>query len=373
MPAWFRRSLLSLLGVAIALALVEAYLRTTPDLVLPTYGWKDIFPRPHEHNQLGFRGQRIEYADSDYVLLLVGDSQVEGDACALADMPEARLQHYLTEHMRRAVRVFSLGALGYGQDQQLLALEEYLARFRADAAVVWFTDGNDTWNNASIVHSGGWPAKPTFWLDARGALAGPQGRMGEPVYSSIRLLRHAEILLFGLLDDAWDRRLPQVYRPMESWDGPYVSDWKLFATPANEMAKERTALALALVPPSDRGRYAVALTNKLLHRMRDLLEARQARFSSFVVQRPDFPPADGVYGFPGADGRQRFVRVARARHGEAVAEVHEGIELVQLPVTVTPFCSDDDPHFNQPAVDQLMRDLAAALAPRLRTLPAAGR
>src|SRR5689334_18393324 len=30
-----------------------------------------------EANQLGFRGQKIEYKDSDFVILLVGDSQVE--------------------------------------------------------------------------------------------------------------------------------------------------------------------------------------------------------------------------------------------------------------------------------------------------------
>jgi hypothetical protein len=34
----------------------------------------------HEANQLGFRGRKIEYDDEDYVVLLVGDSQVEAAA-----------------------------------------------------------------------------------------------------------------------------------------------------------------------------------------------------------------------------------------------------------------------------------------------------
>lgn len=357
--------MLTALGVALALVGVEVFLRVTDQTPVVTWGWRDT-QWPAERNQLGFRGQRIEYEDDDLVVLLVGDSQVQADACGSDVMPERRLQHHLAARLPRPVKVFSLGCIGYGQDQQLLGLEEYLVRYRADAVVAWFTDANDTWNNTSAIHTG-WP-KPTFWLDEGGQVQGPTGRTGEALYSSVRILALLDRGLHGALDDAWERRLPPPYVPMTTFDGPTVADWKVLKAPpaAADIAKERTGLALAMEPPSARNAYAIALTNALLERMQARARAHGARFTAFVVQRPDFPLADGVYAFAGIDGQRRYLRLSRARHWQGVDAALAGVDRLTLAVDVDPFCSDTDPHFNAAAVDHLMRDLAAALASRLK-------
>jgi hypothetical protein len=357
---------LALLVGAVPMAVAELALRLLDGSPPPTWGWRDPVARPDEQNQLGFRGQTVAYDADDLVVVLVGDSQVQADACALASMPERRLEHHLRACAPRPVKVFSLGAIGYGQDQELLALEDYLLRFRADAVVVWFTDGNDLTDNMMPTHQGGAPPKPTFWLTAEGELAGPSGRFGEPVYSRSRLLARLQRWRQGHLDDYWDKtHLPPPYRPMTSFDGEYSTASFISGKQWSEMERERTGLMLGFEPPSPRGRYAIALGNRLLLRMRDVAHASSARLFSMLVLRPDFPLADGVYAYTGADQQQRFVRFSRAQHWRSVDAVHEGVELIKVPVTTAPFCAPNDPHLNEAAVDQVMRDLATALARRL--------
>ena len=115
-------------------------------------------------NQLGSRGVPIQYSAGDYVVLLIGDSQVEAAACSYYWLPERRLEHHLSA--TRPVRVFSLGAGGWGQDQQLLALREYYQRFRADLVIAWQTPDNDLWNNTfPSMDPDGHQPKPTYWLE----------------------------------------------------------------------------------------------------------------------------------------------------------------------------------------------------------------
>src|SRR6266576_2289533 len=82
----------------------------------PLSGWKSPVENPAEKNEIGFRGQPIQYAKDDFVIVLLGDSSVEAAACSYETMPERRLQAHLNAGGRR-VRVFSLGTGGYGQDQ----------------------------------------------------------------------------------------------------------------------------------------------------------------------------------------------------------------------------------------------------------------
>src|SRR5438034_267650 len=58
-------------GLAGAVLLQIAYV---PPPILS--GWRAFAP-PAEQNQLGFRGRPIRYGPGDYVVVLVGDSQVE--------------------------------------------------------------------------------------------------------------------------------------------------------------------------------------------------------------------------------------------------------------------------------------------------------
>jgi len=180
-----RRVLLNLLLVLLSAALTLGAIEVTLRLLdIPAWdteiraGWRALRSPEPPINELGFRGQPIRYANDAIVVLLLGDSQVESLACPAASMPERFLEESL-----RAVdpryKVFSVGAGGYGNDQEYLALVEYFAKYRADSVILWQTMGNDIWNNVfptNIPKDG--IIKPTFWLE-RGELKGPNYQLGE--------------------------------------------------------------------------------------------------------------------------------------------------------------------------------------------------
>src|SRR5262245_18847530 len=106
------------------------------------------FWEPNETNQLGLRGQDIIYDNDTRVVLLVGDSQIEAPTSRREEMPERILEQALNKHAQKKFKVFSIAASGWSQDQQLLALQEYFTRFRADLVLLWHTPANDFWENA---------------------------------------------------------------------------------------------------------------------------------------------------------------------------------------------------------------------------------
>ena len=132
-------TVLVLLPIALALLGAELYFRlkdpakmrsgwTTNHELFGVHKWKKYA----YVNALGYRGQSIVTEKDDLVVLLVGDSQVECIACADNRMPEDFLQNFLVLGGSRA-KVFSLGAAGFGPDQELLALRSYFKMgFRAD-------------------------------------------------------------------------------------------------------------------------------------------------------------------------------------------------------------------------------------------------
>jgi hypothetical protein len=329
-------------------------------------GWISHVP-VEERNEFGFRGQPVDNGDGDFVILLVGDSQVEAVAVPLERMPERLLEAHLRE-LGRPARVFTLGARGYGQDQQLLMLEKYFEQRRADLILLWFTPGNDVWNNLFPTH---WPAngqpKPTFWLE-NGGLRGPNHALGE-------LLDHSPLKIVALWkralargqpkpDDAWEARLPAPYPPLSEHDGPVRDDWERLESTqfANEnLATEKSHLAIHLTPPSPRMEYGLELTRQLLERIQSLAESNRARLALFYVDtpRPYLGDEPEVYRFKG-----RLYR-ASAGQGEAnAARVTASFETHILPVTVPDWqVSEQDAHLNDTANDQVMRDLARRIAP----------
>src|SRR2546429_1201001 len=206
-------------GVVGALLLQVGY---APPPILS--GWKSFAPIA-ERNELGFRGQRIAYSPGDYVVVLLGDSQVEATALAFDAMPERRLEAHLGSSK---ARVFSIGTGGYGQDQELLALQEYFAKYRADLVVLWQTPGNDVWNNVFKTHMANRNPKPTFWLDESGRLRGPSEALGQPLAASPLVVAALWQRAFGLpwRDKSWERRLPEPYVPLERYDGPVRAEWQ---------------------------------------------------------------------------------------------------------------------------------------------------
>ena len=148
-------AIVSLATLTAAFLLGEWYLTAADKPSDYVWGWKYQGVRKNETNEFGFRGREIRYEKTDYVVLVVGDSQVESEYGAFGKMPERRLQYHLSVLTGKPIKVFSLGAGGYGQDQQLLALKNYFGEYTADLVVVWETPGNDVWNNMFPTH---WPA-----------------------------------------------------------------------------------------------------------------------------------------------------------------------------------------------------------------------
>ncbi|MCW8849116.1 MAG: hypothetical protein OQJ81_03980, partial [Melioribacteraceae bacterium] len=74
---------LTLISLLLTITLSELVLRSFYDPIKSGWGWEDSPRRSLSKfaddvpNQLGLRGQKIKYNKNDFVVLLVGDSQVE--------------------------------------------------------------------------------------------------------------------------------------------------------------------------------------------------------------------------------------------------------------------------------------------------------
>ncbi len=225
-------------------------------------------------NEFRFRGQQIAYSDSDFVVVLLGDSQVEANGCNANELPEQFLQQKLNAYYPN-IKVFTIGSGGYGFDQQMLALQEYFGTHRADMVILWQTFGNDVWNNLFPTH---WPKdgllKPTYWL-RYGQLRGPNYIWGDT-------LQQAAKTKLGVFinrtfhpqrnaDLKWEKMLPPPYKPTVNYDGQVVTDWdpndNSNINPQlnlENLDNEKTHYAVDLVPVSERTQYALDLSRALL-------------------------------------------------------------------------------------------------------------
>jgi hypothetical protein len=167
-------SFLLLISSMVAIVAFEFLLRALGIVIPVQNGWKwDDMPfqkykfPDSQTNQLGFKGSTIEYSNDDTVIVLLGDSQVESAALPMRGMPESILEKTLVRKSGGKIKVFTLGSSGWGLDQQLLALKEYLSRYHADYIIQWATPQNDLWETAFSDRSTGTtagPIKPTFFL-----------------------------------------------------------------------------------------------------------------------------------------------------------------------------------------------------------------
>lgn len=368
-----RNGLLAVASVAVSLVVAEGLLRAFDYPKTGKSGWRG--GPPGEVNQLGFRGQRIEYADGDVVVLLVGDSQVASDSVRPEEMPERRLQaHLAAASPGRNVKVFSVGTGGYGTDQEYLALREYLAEYRADLVLLWITLSNDVWNNVFPTH---WPRngapKPTFRLEG-GRLVGPHQRMGQDVP---RLKLRA--LLYEWWppdpDGEWERYLPEPYRPLDRYEGPIDRIWQdQFDRDAplardENLDNEKSSLVLGLKPRSPRTLYGLDLTRALFEESRKLAEARGARFGLIahglgakggpVNPRLVSTSQDEVVRAL----KGRLYRVSNTQFWENVDHMTRGFAFFFLQIKVKDWrVSPTDGHMNAAAIDQVCADLAGPVA-----------
>ncbi|MFN2596934.1 MAG: hypothetical protein ABR563_07090 [Pyrinomonadaceae bacterium] len=372
------RIFLVALGIVFALACAEVAMRLLDKPRAAVSGWRAVYAAPAEINQIGYRGQKIEYGDQDFVILLVGDSQVEARACAFDQMPERRLEAHLNEAReangaRGRVRVFSVGASGCGQDQELLALRDYFAKYRADLVVLWETPINDLWNN---VFPTSFPAdgtsKPTFWLEGE-ALRGPSEEIGQPIRETPRLKLTLTLRknFHWSRDRAWERRYPPAYSPITEVSHLEVvkDDWQQWYD-ANRRgmrdenpANEKSHLTIFLTPRSPRTTYGLDLMRALILEMQRASVAHGAGFVAFAADNPRSEEGTHSEGLHRLNGN--LYRTSRAQYRANLEYFNRGFDFLPVPVRLADWmASPADPHLNQPATDQVMSDLAKRLAGR---------
>jgi hypothetical protein len=345
-------------------ALALQLLYVPPKLVA---GWKSSM-HASELNDLGFRGVGIDYSEADCVIVLLGDSHVEAKALRLEAMPARRLQFHLSSQGRR-VKVFTVGTWGYGQDQQLLTLEEYFQKYRADLVVLWQEPRNDLWNNLFRTHMYNRNPKPTFWLDTTG-LRGPTESMGQPLADSsiVVLALWQRVFTLPYRDQTWERRLPEAYSPLDQFDGAVNMEWQARwdtnrgLMRGENLRTEKSHMAVMLVPRSPRTQYGLDLTRALLQRIEQLAVSNHSKLVIFQADDHYFKSnAEQIYALNG-----KYFRVGKQQLDENWRYVHQGFEAVTIPVTVDDWrVGPDDAHYNERATDQIMGDLGQFLKDRI--------
>ena len=308
----------------VAVFIIEAFLRGIgiPATLNSGWGWENSAGRKLSKysnlttNQFGYRGQRIAYHPDDYVVLLVGDSQVEAYAGPPEHMPEQFLQESLASRLHKPVKVFSLASSGWGQDQQLLALREYFKVFRADLVLLWATPGNDFWENAFPDRSATQQAghlKPTFRL-INGELHGPFFTSGSYLHNSA-IAQLIEAVIANMQKETLEQRI--LRRWLEEMPSPHIShkrenenlcegltginqvaffntifelnhDIGYIVRSGEDLLHSRSHFSPFMVDPSRRDEYLVAITESLLRHIKEEAEKNHSEFLAFYPVREDF-------------------------------------------------------------------------------------
>jgi hypothetical protein len=363
-------------GLTGTLVLSEVALRLIGRPGSPVIGWTG--GHAGEKNQFGFRGHRFD-PSADVRLVLLGDSQVEG-VTAFGDMPEVYLRRAVEERTRMNVSVASIGASGWGQDQELLALQAHIDAMRPSAVVLWFTEGNDLWNNTFPTHfpKDGEP-KPTFWLEGE-TLKGPNipwlTAYRPPGLYLMQALRRVRGLPNYPTDGDWEGYLPPPYRAVTPPQGtPSLAQAladrhgiRVDQVPNfrdENFETEKTHYSLYLVPESARLKYAAALTHALLLRIKSLSETHGARFYVLTTERWDtkaIPDAPTMFEVKG-----KGYTLSSASALRIIDDVLDGLPAVRV-IGTSPdaVMSKTDAHWNAEGNKYVMDWLGREVANDLR-------
>jgi hypothetical protein len=262
-----------------------------------------------------------------------------------------------------------VGTGGYGQDQELLALQEYSQKYRSDLVVLWQEPRNDVWNNLFRTHMYNRNFKPTFWLET-GSLRGPTESLEQPIPLSPVVVGAMWQRIFTLprRDQEWERNLPEPYSPLRHYDGPANSDWqKRWGRNQGRMrdenlATEKSHMAVMLTPRSKRTQAGLDLTRALLQRIRQVVVAKNGEFVILQVDDHYFESdEEQIYVLNG-----RYYRVSGRQFKANWAYVHQGLDTEIVPITVTDWrVGPEDAHYNDHATEQLMKDFAWRLKDRI--------
>jgi hypothetical protein len=370
--------LLVVVPALFALGLGEIALRITDPSKIRS-GWKDIYQlifvnyQHKQSNQLGYRGKPMNIEPSDFVVLLIGDSQVECLACRDQHLPEDTLQEYLAPLVKnRPVKVFQLGASGYGPDQEFLALRSYFAKgFRADLILLWETLGNDVMDATFPMSStdfGSGHLKPTFRLDDQGKLVWPASDIGG-YFCKFYLECVYRIQRYGSIDAYWEQFLPPPARPIE---GEPPAQLPVVDT-KDSVEYEKSSWGMVLDPPSPRKLYGIALTRALYKEMQAESARNNAKFVILDVNRRTKEGYAELKNFPQSLPYPQLVRRkgklylagGQAAYLAAGQALNSGFEYVIVEMDRPKHVvSENDPHLNEQGNARVMEQASMILMQR---------
>lgn len=335
-------------------------------------GWKSRQYPSHELNQFGYRGARLEAQEGESVIVLLGDSFVESAASPIEEMPERLLEKKLRK-MGLPVKVVSLGAAGYGQDQQLLALREFFQSQKASLVLMWVTPTNDVWNNMFPTHQGTW-WKPTFRVKDGALLPSEEEWLqpAPPIGSSLWALIRQEVFDASPADydKMWAAELPPPYQPSKNRPSePVGRTWQDMAEKDPRFSSERFDIGrhhnqLYLNPPGPREEYGIQLTHLLSREIQNLCQQNGAEFAVFSsLDWDQWPHGDPEKDQHWMELEGLYYAISEHRFRANLETLYQGMRVIQVPCTVADWqVSPTDAHFNQSALDQVFGDLAEGVA-----------
>ncbi len=314
---------------------------------------------------MGFRGQAIVYSPDDFVVLLVGDSEVYAPKIPFEQRPEEHLEHYL-QNYRNKVKVFTIADMGYGHDQQYLALKDYYNKYRADLVVLLFTERNDVEDNMFPTSGLNNTIKPTFWLE-HGELKGPTQGLLEPVGSKIKIALLWQRYIRKTMGESYlkkwaKEKLPPPYQPQDNYQGNVDYSWHELWITAPETAYkyigyEREGPSNQYTPRSKRREYGYELTRKLFSEIKKIVETHNGHFIIFKEERPwelrDMEIEKAYFL------KDKYYRVSMKQYHNNMNELFAGFEHYRIPLNMEHITREGrDEHLNHEAIDTLMRELA---------------
>lgn len=318
----FQNFLLMVTTLLVTLTLVETGLHIINYPPMPEVGWRwnqsPYRAKFNEHdqntNQLGLRGRKIEYDKDDFVILLLGDSQVEAGSQTADKLPEILLETALKAQLHsKHIKVFSVASAGWGQDQELIWLRQYFENYRADLVLAWPTPVNDYWENTfidrSVTREAG-KLKPTFCINVDKLDPVVPFRFEWKLRNLLGLAvgrgsGNNKFTLEQYYTDRWLAALPSPVNATPSKAecpalevlekdliGSFIAGSRSYTLVTDEDVENgRSHFSPFLKNMSERDRYSVVITHRLLQEIADLSKTKGAQFRIFHPYRSDLDAA----------------------------------------------------------------------------------
>ena len=395
---------LCITSILLTLVALEGVLRLIDYPEPPQYGWHEIVPSTSYSDPKSTKIRILLLGDSQTTVSSPGKLLAEAlnskansigdDDKVCGTLPILRGNHPIGPET--LFEVDTLGAGGWGQDQELLYLERLVKNQKYDLILLWFTPENDLWNNAFPADWGGVPprftatkvAKPTFVLDKNGQLKQVPKKdiLYRLLYSNYKLYtlllravnRVAELLGYtGFMADAnqyWYKNFIARYRAsgLEELQDANLNP-TLVRREYTEFEKinphsrfdvityDKFPFIIAANPSSNAIKYMVDLTRALVVEIKLTAARSGSDFASFWYDasktlQPLYP-MDGIYNINGIDVKI-VSSVMLKRLNEIFAGINHASIILETPEWRQP---ENDPHLTMNANIDLMQLIANCL------------